>query len=85
LGKGLRGKRLKLALALKGFSETETPNVKQALLNTAEAFVDLEEYRKYMHDRIGSKATEPIKLYKVICKNLRVRLFREICRLSHEL
>jgi hypothetical protein len=69
---GLRGKRLKLALALKGFSETETLNVKQALLNTAEAFVDLEEYRKYMHDRIGTKAIEPIKLYKVICKNLRV-------------
>ena len=48
IGVEMRGKRLKLALSLKAFSESESPNLRQALLNTAEAFVDLEEYRKYM-------------------------------------
>eukprot|EP00158_Paraphelidium_tribonemae_P001731 Partr_v1_DN24742_c0_g1_i3_m37294 putative family with sequence similarity 92, member A1 len=67
----LRGKRLKLALALKGFSESEQPNLRKALLNTAESVVDMEEYRKYMHDRIESKTSEPLKMYKVLCKSLR--------------
>jgi hypothetical protein len=37
-----------LALAFKAFSESETPNLKQALISTAEAIVDLEDYRKFM-------------------------------------
>jgi hypothetical protein len=66
----VRGKRLKLALSLKAFSESETPNVGKALLNAAEGIVDIEEYRKYMHDRILGRATEPIDSYKTLIKNL---------------
>ena len=46
--KEVRGRRLEMALVLKAFSESETPNVKAALQTAAETLVDLEEYRKYM-------------------------------------
>lgn len=76
---------MKMALVLKTFSETETPNLQKALLTTAEAYVDLEEYRKYMvprkvqcvsdditkHDRIESKTNEQLKMYKLICQNIK--------------
>ncbi|KAI3637047.1 hypothetical protein MIR68_004753 [Amoeboaphelidium protococcarum] len=66
----LRGKRLSLAVALKQFSETESPNLESALMSTAEAMVDIEEYRKYMHDRMQIKVAEPVKMYKTICTTL---------------
>jgi hypothetical protein len=70
----LRGKSLNLACAFKAFSDGETPNMKQALLHTAESLVDLEEYRKYMVDRVEAKAMEPLRLYKLICKSIDARI-----------
>lgn len=44
----MRGRRLDMALSLKAFSEFETLNLKSALINSAEAFVELEDHHKYM-------------------------------------
>ena len=52
----VRGKRLNLALTLKQFSESEPSQMSSLLLSTAESLVDIEEYRKYMHDRVQTRS-----------------------------
>lgn len=58
----MRGRRLKLALAVKGMSEGQPDEMKKMMTNVAESLVDLEEYRQYM---VFVKRTKAWKLNRI--------------------
>lgn len=73
----LRAKSLKMAAVLKGFSDRETRNIKATLGNLSEAFEAIESHRKILVERMEIRAKQPLSLYKIICKGVKVHPTRQ--------
>ena len=57
---------------LRTFADNETPNVKGTLENVSFAIEAVEQHRKLLQERIDVRAKQPLELYKVICRGVKV-------------
>ncbi|TPX33384.1 hypothetical protein SmJEL517_g03765 [Synchytrium microbalum] len=67
----LRRKSLKLATVLKGYSECEEKNLKGVLANVSQKLAELQQFRDMADVRVDCLSAEPLKLYSMICSNLK--------------
>ncbi|TPX39458.1 hypothetical protein SeMB42_g05873 [Synchytrium endobioticum] len=67
----LRRKSLKLSTILKGYSECEDKNLKAVMAQLAAKLADLQQFRDMADVRIDCLSTEPLKIYNMICSQLK--------------